>query len=153
MGLKKYNIKSLGAFSPFSSEGGGSTSNYNQLSNKPSINSVTLSGNKISSDLGLQSVTNIVTLTTTSTELATNTIYNGGELASVTLTLPATIPVDFVAQVEFSSGSTATIFSATGIYFNGDACNNGTFTPVASKRYCVMIMSDGVNILGFVLEK
>ena len=33
--------------------GGGGTSNYNQLSNKPSINNVTLSGNKSASDLGL----------------------------------------------------------------------------------------------------
>lgn len=32
---------------------GGGTSNYNDLSNKPSINGVTLSGNKTSSDLGI----------------------------------------------------------------------------------------------------
>lgn len=34
--------------------GGGGTSNYNDLTNKPSINSVELSGNKTASDLGLQ---------------------------------------------------------------------------------------------------
>ena len=33
--------------------GGGGTTNYNQLSNKPQINSVTLSGNKTTSQLGL----------------------------------------------------------------------------------------------------
>lgn len=33
--------------------GGGGTSNYNDLSNKPSINSVTLSGDKSPSDLGM----------------------------------------------------------------------------------------------------
>ncbi len=33
--------------------GGGGTSNYNDLSNKPSINGVTLSGNKTTEDLGL----------------------------------------------------------------------------------------------------
>lgn len=33
--------------------GGGGTTNYNQLSNKPQINSVTLQGNKSSADLGL----------------------------------------------------------------------------------------------------
>lgn len=33
--------------------GGGGTSNYNDLTNKPSINSVTLSGNKTTSDLGI----------------------------------------------------------------------------------------------------
>ena len=134
--------------------GGGGTSNYNDLSNKPHINGVTLSGNKSSADLNLQGATSIVTLTTASTELATNTIYNGGELASVTLTLPATVPADFIAQVEFSSGATATTFTApASLYFNGDACDGGVFTPVANKRYCIMVISDGVNTLGFVVEK
>ena len=36
-----------------SSGGGGGTSNYNDLSNKPSINSVTLSGNKTTNDLSI----------------------------------------------------------------------------------------------------
>lgn len=36
--------------------GGGGTSDYNDLTNKPSINNVTLSGNKTSSDLGLVAV-------------------------------------------------------------------------------------------------
>lgn len=36
--------------------GGGGTSNYNQLSNKPQINGVELSGNKSSSDLGISGV-------------------------------------------------------------------------------------------------
>ena len=38
------------------SGGGGGTSNYNDLSNKPSINGVTLSGNKTSEDLNIKSV-------------------------------------------------------------------------------------------------
>lgn len=46
--------------------GGGGTSNYNELTNKPSINGVTLIGNKTSSDLGVQdalvSGTNIKTI-------------------------------------------------------------------------------------------
>lgn len=36
--------------------GGGGTSNYNDLSNKPKINGVTLSGNKTSADLGIDTV-------------------------------------------------------------------------------------------------
>ena len=50
--------------------GGGGTTNYSQLSNKPSINSVELNGNKTSSDLSLQDVlvsgTNIKTINNTS---------------------------------------------------------------------------------------
>lgn len=134
--------------------GGGGTDDYNYLSNKPHINGVTLSGNKSSADLHLQGATSIVTLTTASTQLASNTIYNGGELASVTLTLPATVPADFIAQVEFTSGATATTFTApASLYFNGDACEGGVFEPVANKRYCIMVISDGVNTLGFVVEK
>ena len=37
-----------------STGGGGGTSNYNDLTNKPSINNITLSGNKTLSDLGIQ---------------------------------------------------------------------------------------------------
>lgn len=41
----------------YNSGGGGGTSDYTELSNKPSINSVTLSGNKTASDLGLGTYT------------------------------------------------------------------------------------------------
>lgn len=45
--------KQLGGSSGGGGEGG--TTNYNQLTNKPSINGVTLSGNKSLSDLGAMS--------------------------------------------------------------------------------------------------
>ena len=58
-GVTHYN-----ALSPIA--GGGGTSDYEELSNKPAINNVTLSGDKSSSDLGLQdtlvSGTNIKTI-------------------------------------------------------------------------------------------
>ena len=132
--------------------GGGGSSDYTDLSNKPQINGVTLTGNKTSADLGIQDATAVETLTTTSVELANNTIYNGSELASVTFMLPSTVPVNFTAQLNFTSGTTPTTFTApAGVTFEGDACSNGTFTPVASKRYSVLIYSDGVNVLGLVM--
>ena len=135
-----------------SESGTGGTTDYTDLTNKPSINSVTLTGNKSSADLHLQGATSIVTLTTASTELATNTIYNGGELSSVTLTLPATVPADFIAQVEFTSGAIATTFTAPAtVIFEGNDCSNGVFTPLANKRYSVMVYSDGVNVIGLVM--
>ena len=51
---KPYIIKVMGIKYDFlAGSGGGGSSNYNDLSNKPSINSVTLSGNKSGADLGL----------------------------------------------------------------------------------------------------
>ena len=51
--------------------GGGGTSDYSQLSNKPSINGVTLSGNKTSADLNIKSVR---TFEYTGTGTNTNTL-------------------------------------------------------------------------------
>lgn len=57
--------------------GGGGTSNYNSLSNKPSINSVTLSGNKTLADLGIMNtwVGTAVEYAALSPNYDANTIY------------------------------------------------------------------------------
>lgn len=44
-------------------KGGGGTSNYNQLSNKPQINDVELTGNKSLHDLGIAGEDTIGTMT------------------------------------------------------------------------------------------
>ena len=44
-----------------SGSGGGGTTNYNDLSNKPKINNIELSGNKTSEDLGLVGIADIIT--------------------------------------------------------------------------------------------
>lgn len=99
-------------------------------------------------------MTKVIELTTTSVELASDNIYNGAELASVTFTLPATVPVNFTAQLNFTSGTTATVLTAPNtINFEGDDCTGGAFTPVASKRYQVLIASDGVNVNGYVIGR
>lgn len=98
-------------------------------------------------------MTKVIELTTTSVELASDNIYNGAELASVTFTLPATISANFTAQVNFTSGTTATVLTAPNtVYFDGDDCAGGVFTPAASKRYQVLITNDGVTTLGYVLS-
>lgn len=53
--LKASYSGGTGTYSWQSGGGSGGTTDYTDLTNKPSINSVTLSGNKTSSDLGLQS--------------------------------------------------------------------------------------------------
>lgn len=57
--------------------GGGGTTDYSDLTNKPSVNGVTLSGNKTSGDLGLQSE-----LTFTSTPSANNKVVCQNDLPS-----------------------------------------------------------------------
>ena len=79
------------------SEGGsGGTSNYNDLTNKPSINGVTLSGNKTTSDLGINADNVMMSDGETSVEseinkynslidnpLAHNGIYTGRNLGTI----------------------------------------------------------------------
>lgn len=127
-------------------KGTNSTSNTFQVYEYPLLDGNT---GKIPTDR----MAKVIELTTTSVELASDNVYNGAELASVTLTLPATVPANFCCQVQFSSGATATTFSGTGIYFEGDECSGGTFTPSANHRYSIMIYNDGVNTIGFVYEK
>lgn len=220
--------------------GEGGTSNYNELSNKPQINGVTLSGNKTASDLGISGATQIsvagrttvqgfsvpnptaeemtaiynavvagnsvqvvdstdvyyqvmladsmdgainveimffsemtllyslehdvVTIEakkiggeetktatlTANTQLASNTVYSAGELASVTLTLPA-VDTKFISEIHFTSGATATTFAfPSGNRFDGEDCDNGVFVPVANKRYSIMFFYDGMRVCGIV---
>ena len=55
--------------------GGGGTSNYNQLSNKPQINNIELSGNKSLSSLGIQSA---LTFDSSPVQDSTNPVTSGG---------------------------------------------------------------------------
>ncbi len=73
---------------PSSGGGGGGTDDYTDLTNKPQINSTTLSGNKSSSDLGLQdalvSGTNIKTINNTSLLGSGDITVGGGDYTAGT---------------------------------------------------------------------
>lgn len=94
--------------------GSGGTTNYNDLTNKPTINGVTLEGNKTSADLNIQSQTTQTdhgTADTTFT-LPPNQYHTWGEVASLTLTLgAATSGVVNGYWFSFDSGDTATTLS------------------------------------------
>ena len=140
-------VRATGANAIQLGQGQNSVANQFQVYSYPMLDGTT---GKIPSDR----MTKVIELTTTSVELASDNIYNGAELASVTFTLPATVPVNFTAQLNFTSGTTATVLSAPNtINFDGDDCSGGTFTPVASKRYQVLIDSDGVNVNGYVIGR
>lgn len=81
--------------------GGGGTSNYNDLSNKPSINSTTLSGNKTGAELGLASTADISNINITgSTNTTGSTIGKG-----VTFYLNGSL---CIALTNIASGATFT---------------------------------------------
>lgn len=91
--------------------GGGGTSDYTDLTNKPSINSVTLSGNKTAADLGLSAAVTEVTNTAAAPSLALDPekIYHfTGTLTALTidLTTPASGQLAHY-HFDFDSGSTA----------------------------------------------
>lgn len=81
-------------------------------------------------------------------EAANNTIYSCGVLDSLEISIPAQIPLNYISQINFSSGATPTTFSTTStISFVGDDVSGGTFTPAASTRYIMIIHYDGVNVV------
>lgn len=94
--------------------GGTGTTNYNNLSNKPKINGVELSGNKTSADLDISAETTQVDHGTADTtfELPPNQYHTWGEVASLTLTLGAETSGQANGYwFSFDSGDTATTLS------------------------------------------
>ena len=104
-------------------KGGGGSSNYNDLSNKPQINGVTLSGNKSLADIGVPvSVVTPESGSTFTLEPCPVT-YSFGEKAELTVTVTATSQYHF----SFSCPSgTATVLTITGeTYRMGDTLEAG----------------------------
>lgn len=94
--------------------GGGGTSNYNDLANKPTINGVEVSGNKTSADYKISAEVTRVDHGTSDTtfQLPPNQLHTWGEVPSLTLTLGAeTSGVVNSYWFSFDSGDTATTLS------------------------------------------
>lgn len=93
---------------------------------------------------------NVIELSESTVELATNTIYNAGEMAALTITFPTTDET-YVSQLNFTSGSTATAFTAPDtVKWIGDDISDGAFVPATGKRYAIMFYYDGVQLRGAV---
>ena len=84
--------------------------------------------------------------------LASNTIYNGGTLTAFTIQLPTGVDNSYTAEIDFTSGATATTFSypASLKWIEGDNVVDQVFTPSANKRYICMIVYDGTQFVGTV---
>lgn len=103
--------------------GGGGTTNYNDLENKPSINDVTLQGNKTSADLGLLDVDQ-------GTE-------NEGKVMQVNasgMVVPATLPTPTPSADEVSYDSTPYILSGDDVEEALDSVDN-RFSQIGRLQY------------------
>lgn len=99
------------------------------------------------------STTPVITISTSTVvqALASNYVYDCGEMTSIEVTLPSTLTANFASQMNFTSGTTATTFTAPNtIKWLGDDTLNYAFTPVANKRYTVLFYYDGVYMRGLV---
>lgn len=89
--------------------------------------------------------------TSATQQLATETIYNCGELTELSITFPASPTVSYISQINFSSGATPTTLTApVGIVWVGDDISSDVFVPVANRRYCVLCFYDGTAMRGIV---
>lgn len=98
-------------------------------------------------------LTTLVTVSTTTLtqELASDTIYDCGELTNLTITFPATMDAKYISQVNFTSGTTPTALTAPNtIKWKGEDLTGGVFVPVASKRYALLFFYDGTAVRGIV---
>ena len=94
--------------------GGAGTTNYNDLTNKPTLNGVEVSGNKTSADYKISAETTQVDHGTADTtfELPANQYHTWGEVASLTITLGAETSGQANGYwFSFDSGDTATTLS------------------------------------------
>lgn len=91
----------------------------------------------------------VYTPTVSTVDLQDNSIFNFTDdaLETLSISVPETINADFACQVNFSSGATATAFTAPDtIKWAGDNIVSGAFVPAANKRYAILFYSDGSNL-------
>ena len=88
---------------------------------------------------------------TDSITLSDNYCYQGGEQTSLTIALPASATVGFVAQITFKSGATPTTITVpqTGFVWDkrGEDVSGGVFTAVANRDYTFVIGYNGFEFV------
>lgn len=110
--------------------GGGGTSDYSDLSNKPQINGTTLSGNKSSSDLGV-SDTSLSNLTAAGKEVASSLSFPGDSRISLTVPQPQEL-ITATSDGYMVAGTSAEsmqlfVFPSTATSMDDDAMTNTVF--------------------------
>lgn len=130
---------------------GTGTSDYNQLTNKPSINGIRLSGNRSLSDLGIQALGNYANASDIPTRLSQ--LYNDeGFLKSFTEEDP-TVP-DYVKNIQVSdinSWNNKSTFSGNyNDLTNKPTLFDGNYNSLTNKPSIPSKLSDLTNDEGFI---
>lgn len=143
--VKMVTRKTLGVDMPRGSTGGGGggTSDYDDLTDKPQINDVTLSGNKSTSDLGLDQTLSAVYGTTTNAEieaaLMDNKIcactYNGHIYYLTSASWAAQLHIAYFSA-DISGDTSAWVKCQNGTWSNGT-------TPIPTKVSVVEVSTAG----------
>ena len=130
--IKTINNQSILGSGNINIEGGSGTSDYTQLSNKPKINNVELSGNKASSALGLQEMlisgTNIKTINNEDILGSGNISISGGSSDAVLYTLQT-----LTTEQQEQARENINALSAT---------TSGTTPDVSFNSYNVVVLND-----------
>jgi len=130
--IKTINNENILGSGNINIEGGSGTSDYTQLSNKPKINNVELSGNKASSALGLQEMlisgTNIKTINNEDILGSGNISISGGSSDAVLYTLQT-----LTTEQQEQARENINALSAT---------TSGTTPDVSFNSYNVVVLND-----------
>ena len=126
--------------------GGGGTSDYSDLTNKPSINSVTLSGNKTSADLGLVPAPTVVNDgDNTGLVVQANKIYKFAT-ALTALTITSAEISDYETVLYFTTGNTISFTDNSGLKWGGDG---SAPSLEINTKYCISICNGLAEIDSF----
>jgi hypothetical protein len=125
--------------------GGGGTTDYTDLSNKPQINGVTLSGNKTGLELGLIPETITRDTASITLDILANKNYEFTSNALTDITFSSCETSKQVTTIEFTTGSSNVTFTDnSGI----DWADGETPVFYAYQHYLIVIF----NKVGFVKE-
>ena len=146
------------------SGGGGGTSDYNALENKPTINNVTLTGNKTGADLGLASATDLSAVSTTAqaAQTAAQAAQTAAQAAQTTADDAADDAADAMtaaqtAQTTANNKENAIDSSVTGVLYRTAsgvirAAVAGTDYLTPATNYSPWSTHDGVTSYSIVAD-
>lgn len=118
--------------------GGGGTSNYDELSNKPSINGVTLSGNKTSEELNIGGGSSVVSYNENITTSSNETTYDlGTKLTELGFTGNDVAIITVMPKYEDNEPRGCSIY-----VYNNTTYNTLTMTSSASVGLCATLTTN-----------